>query len=48
MQEKEIIENYEQEIDKVKKRIKIKDVIIIIEIIIIVILIACGVAVLIF
>ena len=41
----EIINEYESEINEVKKRIKVKDVIIIVEIIVIVVLVLSGVAV---
>ena len=43
--EKERINEYESEINEVKRRIKVKDVIIIVEIIIIAILVLSGVAV---
>lgn len=45
MEKNEIIQNYEKEITKVKKNIKVKDVIIVIELIVIAILVLSGVAV---
>ena len=44
-EKEEIIEEYESEITKVKRRIEVKDVIIIVEIIIIAILVLTGVAI---